>query len=230
MLRLSAVFVFIFLLCVESVVAQIDEYDWGVWSSIDIEKKLNKRWIADGAFEYRWKEGMAKTDQIRGSLGIDYNPKKIPFKFGASYMLIANKKQKKDIFVYRNRFTLGAMGSFKFYRFTANWRPRIQATFYDQTEKKAEESDDYRWVVRNRFGLNYNIRKFPLKPYIHFEIFTRVFSDEKPAYYQNRFSAGFKISMGKKHDLDIGYKQENELKKDMKSRFNVCYVGYSFAF
>ena len=230
MVRVSVVFGFIFLMCVESVVAQIDEYDWGVWSSIDIEKKTNKRWGAAGGFEYRWKEGMAKTDQIRGSLGIEYNPKKIPFKFGVSYMLIADKKQKKDIFLYRNRFTLFAMGSYKFNRFTASWRPRLQATFYDPTERDAKEMDDYRWVVRNRFGLNYNIRKLPLKPYVQFEMFTRIFSDLKPVYNQNRFSAGLKIGMGKKHDLDIGYKQENELSDYMKFRFNVCYVGYTFAF
>ena len=229
MLRFVVFLIFIFLMSVKSVVAQIDNYDWWLWSSIDIEKKLNKRWNTIAGFEYRWKDGVALTDQVRGSLGVDYKLHKY-LKLGVAYTLIADKKQKKDIFLYRNRFTFNAMTSYKFKRFTASWRPRLQATFYDPTERDADELEDYRWVVLNRFGLNYNIRKFPLKPYIQFEIFNRIFSDLKPSYNQNRFSAGLDIGIGKKHELDIGYKQENELSEYKKERFDVVYAGYTFSF
>jgi len=210
---------------VEPVVAQTD--DWGVWSTIDIEKKLNKRWNAAAGLEYRWEDGMALTDQIRGNFGAVYNPKKIPVKFGVGYTLIANKKTKKDIFVYRNRFQLEATGSFKFNRFTVSWRPRLQATFYDPTEKKG---GDEKWVMRNRFGLKYNIKKTPFKLYTQFEFFNRIFSELEPSYYKNRFSTGVDISIGKKHGLDIGYKQENKLSGYEKTRFDVLYVGYTFSF
>ena len=225
MLRIFVIFVYIFIFCAGTVVAQSD--DWGVWSTVDFDKKINKRWNATVGGEYRWQEGMAKTDQIRGNFGVSYNPKKIPVKFGAGYTLIANKKQKKDIFIYRNRFQLEATGSYKFYRFTASWRSRLQATFYDSSEKKG---GDEKWVMRNRLGLKYNIRKTPLKPYIQFEFFNRIFSDLEPSYYKNRFSTGIDINVGKHHELDLGYKQENKLSGDRKFRFDVCYVGYTFMF
>ena len=227
MLR-SIIWGFFLLLCADVVVAQQD--DWGVWTTIDVEKKFYKRWNTGAGFEYRSKDGLSLTDQMRGSLGVQYNPKKIPFKFGVNYTLIADKKQKRDIFVNRHRFTLNATGSYKFNRFTASWRPRLQATFYDEADKDADELDDYRWVVRNRFGLKYNIKKTPLKPYIQYELFNRIFSDLSPSYYKNRFSAGVEISIGKKHEFDIGYKRDSELKNDKKYRFDVVSVGYAFSF
>ena len=170
------------------------------------------------------------TDQIRSSFGLKYNPKKFPFKFSADYMLIANKKQKKDIFVYRHRFQLSATGSYKFDRFTVSWRPRLQTTFFGENDKKSDEMDDYRWVIRNRFGLKYNIRKTPLKPYVQYEFFNRIFSDLSPSYYKNRLSTGVEINIGKNHELDIGYKRNNELKNDKKYRFDVVAMGYAFSF
>ena len=201
-----------------------------MWTTVDIEKKLNKRWNAAAGLEYRSQNGLSLTDQIRGSLGAEYNPKKIPFKFGVNYTLIANKKQKKDIFVIRHRFTCSATGSYKFDRFTASWRPRLQATFYDEKDKKPDVMDDYRWVVRNRFGLKYNVRKLPLKPYVQFEIFNRIFSDITPSYYKNRLSAGIEIGIGKRHTLDFGYKRDSELDNGKKYLFYAVTVGYTFAF
>jgi hypothetical protein len=226
MLR-SVVFGFFLLFCAEMVVAQ--QNDWGVWTTADIEKKLNKRWNAAAGLEYRTKDGLAKTDQIRSSLGAEYQPWKF-IKFGAAYTLIADKKQKRDILVYRHRFTFNTTASYKFDRFTASWRPRLQATFYDKTEKDADELDNYRWVVRNRFGLKYNIRKLPLKPYVQFEIFNRIFSDIAPSYYKNRLSAGIEIGIGKRHTLDFGYKRDSELDNGKKYLFNAVTVGYTFAF
>ena len=221
------IFGFFLLLCLEAVVAQ--QNDWGIWTTVDIEKKLNKSWNADVGFEYRSKDGTSLTDQIRGSLGVDYKPYKF-LKFGASYTLIANKKQKRDVFVNRHRFTLNATASYKFDRFTASWRPRLQATFYDPSEKDADELDNYRWVMRNRFGLKYNIKKTPLKPYAQYEMFNRIFSDLSPSYYKNRFSTGVEISIGKCHELELGYKRNSELKNDKKYRFDVVAVGYTFVF
>lgn len=83
-----------------------------------------------------------------------------------------------------------------------------------------EEKNDEKWVVRNRFGLKYNVPKLPLKPYAQLEIYNRIFSNLAPSHYKNRFSAGVEISIGKRHDLDIGYKRDNELSKDKKIKIH----------
>ena len=211
------------LLFAEVCVAQ--QNDWGIWTTVDIEKKLNKKWNADAGLEYRTKDGTSLTDQIRGSFGVDYQQWKY-LKFGAVYTLIADKKQKRDIFMQRHRFSLDATASYKFNRFKASWRPRLQATFYDESEMDADELDNYRWVARNRFSLNYNVPKLPLKPYAQIELFNRIFSDLTPGYYKNRFSTGVEIGIGKRHELDLGYKRDSELSNDKSFRFDAVSVGY----
>ena len=227
MLRISGILAFILFLCPEAVIAQAS--DWGLWTTVGIEKKLNKRWDIGFGSEYRWKEGTALTDQVRGSLDIDYKPWKF-LKFGAGYVLIADKKKKKDIFVYRHRFKLDATASYKLKRITASWRLRMQATLYDKTEMDDDELDNYRWVARNRFGLKYNVPKLPLKPYAQFEVFNRMFSDITPGYYKNRISAGVEIGVGKRHELDIGYKRNSEVSDDERFNFDVISIGYKFMF
>ncbi len=210
-----------------SVFAQKD--DWGLWTSLAAEMKLAKKWSMELGGEYRWKEEITQTDQIKGCFDVGYKPWKF-LKFGAGYELIADKKVKKDTYAYRHRFILEATGSYKYDRFTASWKPRLQATFYDKIEMDEGELDNYRWVVRNRLGLKYNVPKIPLEPYVQFEFFNRIFSDLTPSYYKNRLSIGLEYTFAKKHTFDFGYKRENELSEGKKYSANIAAVGYKFSF
>ncbi len=203
--------------------------DWRLWTEAGIEAKLSKKWTIGAGAEYRWKNDIGATDQIRGSADVGYKLNKY-VKFGAGYELIADKKQKKDIFVYRNRFILQATGSYKYARFTASWRPRLQTTVLgDEEIAKKVGADNYNWVLRNRFGLKYNIPKVPVNPYASFELYNRLFS-ELDSYYKNRFAAGVDINIGKHHSFDVGYKLDNEVFVSQKYRFNIINVGYTFSF
>ena len=224
-MKLKRILSIILTLCTASLSAQ--NSDWGVRTGIEVEKKLNKKWEIGLGGEYRTKDGMSLTDQIRGSFETGYKPWKF-LKFGAGYELIADKKKKRDIFVNRHRFKFDATGSYKFQRFTASWRPRLQLTVYDDDDVDDDELDNYRWVLRNRFGLNYNIPKIPLKPYVQVEVYHRVFNN--PDYYKNRFSTGLEYTIAKQHEIDLGYKRDSEITNGKKSYFDVLAVKYKFSF
>jgi hypothetical protein len=102
-------------------------------------------------------------------------------KLGAGYVLIADKKVKRDIFEYRNRFFLQATGSYKYARFTGSWRTRMQLTLMETDEPRGDifEDDSYRWVWRNRFQLKYDIKGLPLTPYMNVELFHHLFNDRR---------------------------------------------------
>ena len=201
--------------------------DWGLWTSIDVEKKLSKNWELDVAAQYRMKDQMSVTDQIRGSADIAFKTGKY-IKIGAGYELIAKNKIKKETYVYRNRFRVQATTSYKYARFTANWRTRMQLTLLEDSKKS--DVDNQEWVWRNRFGLKYDIKNVPLKPYINFELFHQLFSDLDYSYYQNRFSAGIEYSLNKSHTIEAGYKLEKEVVGKNKNKLNVVKIGYVFAF
>jgi hypothetical protein len=205
--------------------------DWGLWTSIDAEKKLPKNWELDIGAQYRWKDNISVTDQIRGSADITRKFGNY-VKLGAGYELIAKHKVKKDIFVNRNRFRVQATGSYKYARFTANWRTRMQLTLMGKTETDNDslDNDNQKWVWRNRFGLKYNIKKSPFEPYINIELFHQLFSNLEYPYYRNRFSAGTDYKINKSHSLEIGYKLENEVSGTEKYKTNVVKFGYTFSF
>jgi len=201
--------------------------DWGLWTSIDAEKKLSKKWDLDVAAQYRCKDNFSVTDQIRGSADITRKVGKY-VKLGAGYELIAKNRVKQESFVYRNRFRFQATGSYKYARFTASWRTLLQLTLLEKTINP--DNDNQKWVLRNRFGLKYNIKKTPLKPYVNFELFHQLFSGLEYSYYQNRFSAGIEYSLNKRHTLEAGYKLENAVSGLQKNHLNVVKLGYVFSF
>ena len=201
--------------------------DFGLWTSIDAEKKLTKNWDLDVAAQYRMKDKFSITDQMRGSVDVSRKTGKY-LKLGAGYELIAKNKVNQETYVYRNRFRIQATGSYKYARFTASWRTRMQLTLLGNSNKP--DVDNQKWVWRNRFGLKYDIKKTPLKPYINFEFFHQLFSDMKYSYYQNRFSTGVEYSLNKRNTLEAGYKLETEVDGAYKNKLNVIKLGYVFAF
>jgi hypothetical protein len=205
--------------------------DWGLWTSLEAEKKLPKKWELGVEAQYRWKDTFSTTDQIRG--GIDISRKLGDYvKLGAGYELIAKHKVKKDNYVYRNRFRVQATGSYKYARFTASWRTRMQLTLLETDAPRGDifEDESFKWVWRNRFALKYNIKKSPLTPYMNVELFHHLFSGANPGYYQNRFSIGTEYKLNKRHSLEAGYKLETEIDAKKKTKLNVVKIGYIFAF
>ena len=207
--------------------------DWSLWTSINAEKKLSKNWELGIGTEFRWKDNISATDQIRGSADVSRKMGKY-VKLGAGYVFIADKKVKKDIFEYRNRFLLQATGSYEYARFTASWRTRLQLTLLETNEPRGDlfDDDSFKWVWRNRFGLKYNIKGLPLKPYANIELFHHIFSgqDDTPGYYQNRFSAGIEYKLAKQHTFEAGYKLETEVDNVRKYKNNIVKLGYTFSF
>ena len=205
--------------------------DWGLWTSIDVEKKLPKKWELDISGQYRWKDNISVTDQIRGAVDISHKMGSY-VKLGAGYELIAKNRVKQDIFVYRNRFRVQATGSYKYARFTANWRARMQLTLLEKQNADSEtvDADNNKWVLRNRFGLKYDIKKTPLTPYINIELFHQLFSDLEYSYFRNRFSVGTEYKLNKRHSFEVGYKLENEVDGSKKYRLHVVKIGYLFSF
>ena len=205
--------------------------DLGLWTSIDIEKKLSEKWKFGVEAQYRWKDDISVTDQIRGGANVSRKLGNY-VKLGAGYELIADKKVKRDIFKYRNRFKVQAIGSYKYARFTASYRTQMQLTMMETDEPRGNifEDDSYKWVWRNRFGLKYDIKNVPLKPYINIELFHHLFSSSDPIYYQNRLSVGIEYKLAKHHSIEAGYKFNTEIDAKTKNKCNIIKIGYAFSF
>jgi hypothetical protein len=213
-----------------------DETDSGLWTSLAIEKSIIKGLDLEAGFEYRTEEKFSLTDQFRGKFSASYKLNKF-VKFGAGYEYHA-KKKKQDYFASRNRVFFQGAGSYKFNhfkvldRFEIAWRARLQLTTQDDREIDSDFEKN-EWVFRNRFELKYDIKNFPLNPYLQFEMFNHIFDSHdiyEQSYYQNRLSAGFECSITKQHSIDLGYKYETEIDGAEYLYKNIISLGYKFKF
>ena len=221
------IFAIILPACVPLLFAQ--NSDWGVWTTVDAEKQLSKNWELGTGVEYRWQDNV--SNQIRGKLGASRKMGEY-VKLGAGYALIADKKAGRDDFEYRNRFFLQASGSYRYARFTASLRTRMQLTLQETDGPRGnlfKDDDSFNWVWRNRFELKYGIKGVPLEPYANIELFYHPFGDsETVRYYQNRLSVGLVYTFANRHTLETGYKLENEIGGSRK--YHIIELGYAYSF
>ncbi|MDR0537967.1 MAG: DUF2490 domain-containing protein [Tannerellaceae bacterium] len=203
--------------------------DWSLRTNAGVEFKVAKKWEAGMEIEYRRKENMSLTDQIRGGADMNYILNKY-IKLGVGYELIADKKKKKDIFAWRNRFMMNVSFTYKYRGFTIGWRPRMQTTLMSDLESNDYYTDNYRWVSRNRFSLKYNIPHSPLNPYVRFEVFNHLFNEMKPLLYKKRISTGIEYKINKRHIFSLGYINENETFQAQTYKANIIQAGWMFSF
>lgn len=215
-----------FLIMLLSGATTAQKSDWGIWSSVGLEANLTKKWQLEGDIEYRLKDGVSQTDQLRGAIGISYDLIK-QIKLFAGYQLISDFKKSGNN-EYRNRFKLLATGSYKLAGFTASLRTGVQGTFSDVADE--EELDNATWVYRNRFGLKYKIPGIRLHPYATFEMYHRLSEGTDPSHYKNRYGIGLEYDINKHNQIDVGYRRDNEIKDSKDYSFDALAVGYIYSF
>ena len=102
--------------------------------------------------------------------------------FLASYRSLSLEKTEAAKLIHRME-TKYVIRSDEYARLTASWRTRMQLILRETDKPRGNlfDDDSYKWVWRNRFGLKYNIKGVPLKPYANIEQFYQLFSDLETA-------------------------------------------------
>ncbi len=201
--------------------------DWHLWVTAGVIEKIPKNWEVGVVIQYRLKNDVRTTDQIRGLVNVNYKLNKFQ-ELGTGYQLIVDNM--KGDFAYRNRFILQATASYTLACFTACWRPRLQATVLTNSELKDTIGvDNHNWAVRNRFELKYNIPRVSLTPYVNFELFNFIFTDST-SYYRNRLGVGMLYNLGERHGFYLEYRLDSHIVTSPKRRTNILNIGYTFSF
>lgn len=163
-----------------TVLAQ-DSEPGGIWSSITVEKKINKKIDVGTEWEFRTNGLSLERDRIAIQLYGDYEIIK-NLKIGASYTYL-NVMDDYRFSIdsirlhYQNRHRTHLQLGYKisFDRFDLQFRERAQLTFRDESDRLREDGSinenrinpDFLW--RNRIKLAYNIKGLPLNPSISAE-------------------------------------------------------------
>ena len=235
-----------FLLCGQSVKAQSD--DFGIWSEVNVEKKISSRWSADAGVEYRSRDNASEAD--RWSLGADVSYKMTDWlKASAGYTLLNDNNYKvndsgKKYAKYwglRHRFNVSLTASKSFGNLSVSLRERWQYTYrpektvtryYVNTTSKhdaGEEADEHTYsgkgknVWRNRLQLKYKVSKM-WRPYISAE------SNVASGLEKIRYAAGTEIRLNKQHSLYVKYLFQKTYDDNEEGDRHIIGLGYTYKF
>ena len=190
------------------------ENDFQTWNSLSINKKLSKKSDLIYKFGLRFRENSSILSKQFYEVKYKYSIiKRVAFSTGFRY---SDNWDKKRIINRSNRFFLDVLYKDKLNkRLSFSLRNRLQSQgFYY----------DYNLIFRQKFSLNYNIRKTKFDPSISTEYFYNL--DE--GINKLRSGISFTNKITKNLDFDFGYKIQNEFGLTKANTFYIleCKISY----
>ena len=190
------------------------ENDFQTWNSLSINKKLSKKSDLIYKFGLRFRENSSILSKQFYEIKYKYSIlKRVAFSTGFRY---SDNWDKKRIINRSNRFFLDILYKDKLNkRLSFSLRNRLQSQgFYY----------DYNLLFRQKFSLNYNIRKTKFDPSISTEYFYNL--DE--GINKLRSGISFTNKITKNLDFDFGYKIQNEFGLTKANTFYIleCKISY----
>ncbi|MBR4728638.1 MAG: DUF2490 domain-containing protein [Prevotella sp.] len=238
--RLCMVLAFVLLASVE---IKAEDDDFGIWTEVNVEKKISRSLSVDGGVELRTRDHVKAVDRWSGSIGASYKLTDW-LRASADYTLLYdnnekwNDKQTKvaNFWGTRHRFNVALTGSVNFGNLSVSLRERWQYTYRPQmtverTKVSNGKVEDKTYngkgksVWRNRLQLKYKVSSL-WRPYVNGETYVAGSGIEK-----YRLSAGTEIRLSKKHSFDVKYLfQKSCSDDDDEGNRHILGVGYSFKF
>lgn len=160
------------------------------------EPAFNKRFRLGAEMGYRSDENLSGGKQLYLDLGARYKVHDL-LRVGLEHRFSFRGADRRNT----QRSSLQLQASKPFGRFTAEYRFRFQHEYADP--------DDVRDQLRNRFGLQYDIRKWKLDPEVTVELFTWA-GYLGWRWIGTRYSVGTSWKPGKKHELGIAVMHDRE--------------------
>lgn len=218
----------IFFINITNAQTNVDK-DWASWNTIEIEYKLNKKWIFGLEEQLRLKENISVVDEYFTELSAEYKVFK-NFKLGGGLRYIRENDNQGNVQGYENhfRFNLDAIYKHEINDFTIGYRLRYQNK--NELGVSSNEGDYANQNIRFKIATKYNIKDWKLDPKISAEIFNRFQEGNENGFNKYRLTLGtdYKIkSFGK---LGVFYRIEKELNVDFPETTNIIGLKYTHSF
>jgi hypothetical protein len=145
------------------------ETNFGSVFAFEGEKSLGRKLSLGIEEELRLVNNIKGFDRNAISAGLDYSLFNKKVKVGAYYSLLYTYND-KDYFEPRHRYYFNLSYKETVNSFTLSWRGRIQGTYRD--ENHGEYKVNPKYVMKNKFEIDYSIWGSPWKPYVSADIST----------------------------------------------------------
>ena len=223
--------------------------DFGLWMSVGVEKKINKKWSIGADFEYRLKDnidGSGWGEPARWTLGIGAEFKVLKWlKLDGGYKFmrdhscatwdLAKYRESRGFWGTKHRFYLSAIASYKYRNVKFSLRERWQYTYRPEVADVTYDWEDDEFlpkkgkgknVRRSRVMISYDKKGLWLEPFVSVEMY------HGKGIEKMRYTAGCEFSAGKHNAFEIYYRFQDIMEDD---NFNdrdshILGVGYKLKF
>lgn len=201
----------IFLLLISScfVFSQDMSQDFGTWTKIKSDFKINKKTSFTNKTELRTLDNSSQISQFYTQFSFN---KKLNEKLSTSFAMRIRLLNKEYSYLLANRFHNDLTFKHKISDLSLYFRLRTQINF------NLNNSNEF--YERTRLKLKYKINK-KIAFYTYQELYFLLSPSERYFYDKTRFGIGIQYELNKKTDLEIKYLKINDINVENPSSLNV---------
>ena len=199
--------------------------DAALWTSVNIEKKINNRLTANLSQEFRFKENISELGTAFTEIGVEH---KIIKRLSASisYRFIQNRRN-NDTYSLRHRMNIDVAYRIKWKKLNITIRERWQNQVKDvQSSPEGFDPESY---LRSKLTFKYNLEK-KYTPWIAGELFYQLNNSKGNEIDNLRYSMGVDYKFNKKNSLTLFYLINQEVNVNDPWTSYVIGVNYSYSF
>jgi hypothetical protein len=220
------VFSFLFILFTGGAFAQAVN-DAGLWTTLNVDKKLNDKFSLFITEEFRLKENFTMINLFYTDLGVEYRPAKF-LKVALSYRAIQKYIYQDQTFSHRHRFMLDITLKKKFDRLSFGWRQRFQREV--RNIRTSESGFMPEWYTRSKLTIKYETDG-NISPYVAAELRYQFHNPrlvENDGYWHRaRYIAGLDYKLNDKNTLGFYYLIQREF--NVAAPQNMYIVGLEYS-
>lgn len=203
--------------------------DAGLWTTVNLDKKLNEKFSVFLTQEFRMRENITRINLFYTDFGVEVRPAKF-LKVALAYRSI-QKNLDDGSYSFRHRLMLDITLKKKFGNFIIAYRQRLQSEVKD-----VYSSDDgalQEWYSRNKFTLKYDYGK-AFSPYVaaefRYQIADPRIVESDRTWHRMRYIYGIDYKVNAKNTLGLYYLTQFEFNVKTPQSIYIVGVEYSHSF
>ena len=215
---MKAIGIFLLLISPCFVFSQDISQDFGTWTKIKSDFKINKKTSFTNKNEVRTLDNSSQISQFYTQFSLN---KKLNKKLSASFAWRLRLLNKEYSYLLANRFHNDLTFKHKISDLSFYFRLRTQISFNPNSSNEFYE--------RTRLKLKYKINK-KIAFYAYQELYFLLSPSERYFYDKTRFGTGIQYELNKKTELEIKYLKINDINVETPSSLNILGANLKLKF
>lgn len=203
--------------------------DFGIWTKVGLEYKLNDKFNLSFSEGLRTKENTTRLNSLYSELGLEYKVVK-GIKTRIAYRSM-QRLGKENYFSYRHRFAWDVNYKYSNGRFTFGYRHRIQTGVKKYYSSKLGKIPA--WNYRHRLQVKYEYNK-RVEPFASAEVNIQLY-DARQMMFNNsanrlRYQIGTDVNFNSRSSISIYYMIQDEFNTEKEVDQYILGFEYSYKF